>query len=162
MSSFGSPNGNVLYLIVCAAPAATETAQRAKTEIAAGSDVCVITTPEARTWFDTDEVEAVTGHEVRTTFRRLDEPRFAPLGDQVIVAPATFNTINKSALGLADNLAVGLICEAIGAGIPTQFEIHVSQAFAEHPATRHSIDTLTQAGAEIIWVKPEQPPNFES
>jgi phosphopantothenoylcysteine synthetase/decarboxylase len=161
MTSYGSPDGNVLYLIVCAAQAATQTNERAKTEMANGSDVCVIATPEASTWFDTAEVEAATGHEVRSTFRRHDEPRFAPLGSRVVVAPATFNTINKAALGLADNLAVGLICEAIGANVSVRLEVHVSHAFANHPAMEHNVAVLARAGAELVWIRPEDPPNLE-
>jgi Flavoprotein len=34
--------------------------------------------------------------------------------DAIIVAPATFNTINKWAVGISDTLALGLLTEAIG------------------------------------------------
>ena len=36
----------------------------------------------------------------------------------MIVAPATFNTINKWAAGISDTLALGLLTEAIGKKIP--------------------------------------------
>jgi len=35
------------------------------------------------------------------------------------VAPATFNTVNKWAAGISDTLALGILCEAYGMGIPT-------------------------------------------
>jgi flavoprotein len=36
-----------------------------------------------------------------------------------VVAPATFNTINKWAQGISDTLALGLLNEATGLGLPS-------------------------------------------
>ena len=36
----------------------------------------------------------------------------------LLVAPCTFNTFNKIALGLADNLATSMIADGLGAGCP--------------------------------------------
>lgn len=36
----------------------------------------------------------------------------------MLVAPCTFNTFNKIALGLADNLATSMIADGLGAGCP--------------------------------------------
>jgi phosphopantothenoylcysteine synthetase/decarboxylase len=36
--------------------------------------------------------------------------------DAAIVAPATFNTINKLAIGIADNLALDILHQLIGRG----------------------------------------------
>jgi flavoprotein len=48
-----------------------------------------------------------------------DEPNELPAADAVIVAPATFNTVNKWATGIADTFVVGLLCELMGFGIPS-------------------------------------------
>ena len=118
MPSFDAGPGNVLYLIVCAAPPAAQTAELVKAKQNEGWDVCVIATDMALDWFDPEQVEALTGHEVRHQFRKPGEPSFDPLGNAVLVAPATFNTINKWALGINDSLALGLLNEALGRGVP--------------------------------------------
>jgi phosphopantothenoylcysteine decarboxylase len=113
--SFGSGRGNVLYLIVCAAPPASETGRTVAAVQDTGWDVCVVATPAALAWIDPPPgIRKATGHPVRSQFRAPDEPEFARRGDAVLVAPATFNTINKVAVGLNDTLALGLINEAIG------------------------------------------------
>jgi hypothetical protein len=42
-----------------------------------------------------------------------DEPDVLPPPDAFIIAPATFNTINKLATGISDTLALGLVNEGI-------------------------------------------------
>ena len=65
MSHFGSPDGQVLYLVVCAAPGADKTLDRVLSEREAGYDVCVIATARARHWFDVAAVESTTPPAVR-------------------------------------------------------------------------------------------------
>jgi hypothetical protein len=54
----------------------------------------------------------------RHDYKLPGEPDLLPEPDAIIVAPATFNTINKWAAGIADTLALGLLCEATGKGLP--------------------------------------------
>ena len=60
MVSFGSPAGNVLYLVVTAVPGAQHTLERIATEQAQGWDVCVVATERSLHWFDTVAAEAMT------------------------------------------------------------------------------------------------------
>jgi phosphopantothenoylcysteine synthetase/decarboxylase len=148
--SFGSETGNVLYLIVCGAPPAANTAELVEEKQAEGWDVCVVATPAGKTWLDLEQIERVTGHEVRTALRQPSDRQFEPLGDAVLVAPATFNTINKLALGISDNLALGLVNEAIGAGVDLEVRPVVNAALGGHPAFRRSLDTLSEWGVAIV------------
>jgi phosphopantothenoylcysteine synthetase/decarboxylase len=150
MTSFGSEAGNVLYLVVCAAPPAREAPALARRMQAAGWDVCVVTTPQAEGWVDTDALAELSGHAVRTRFRGPDDPPFEPLGDAVLVAPATFNTVNHVAAGLNDNLALGLVNEALGLRVPVVFVPIVGEALAAHPAYEASIDRLSSYGARFL------------
>ena len=59
---------------------------------------------------DAEELERLTGDRVRSAYRMPDEPKGLPAADAVVVAPATFNTVNKWAGGMADTFAVGLLC----------------------------------------------------
>ena len=109
MSSFGSPSGRVLYLGVSAVPGAQRTLERIAAEQADGWDVCLLATERALHWFDEAGAQRLTGHPVQTTMRVYPEPLFEPLADRMVVAPAGFNTINKIALGLADQLLSNLL-----------------------------------------------------
>lgn len=43
----------------------------------------------------------------------MDRVRSLPHADVILVAPATYNTINKWALGVTDNYALGILAEAL-------------------------------------------------
>lgn len=149
MPSFGSEAGNVLYLIVCGAPPAADTARTVKEKQAEGWDVCVIATPHGAQWFDVAQVEELTGHEVRQQFRSPTAAEFRPRGDAILVAPATFNTINKWALGINDTLALGLLNEATGRGVPIRAQPVVNEALSIHPSYRQSLQVLVDVGVLV-------------
>ena len=67
----------------------------------------------------------------------------------MIVAPATFNTINKWAAGISDTLALGLLTEAIGKGLPLVALPFLNVAQARHPAFARSVEQLRQAGVRF-------------
>lgn len=158
MTSFGSPNGNVLYLVVSAATGAEDTLDRIRAEQAAGWEVCAVLTPQALHWTDAAAIEELTGHPLQIRMRNYGEPLFEPLGDAVLVAPASFNTISKVAAGMADNMATGLICEAIGRQVPVTMEPSVGDSFAAHPAFPGNIELLRGAGVRFVWRRPDHDP----
>ncbi len=159
MTSFGSAEGNVLYLVVCGATRAEHTIERIVAEQAKGWNVCPILTPQAMHWTDPASVEELTGHAIQSRMRNYGEPLFQPLGDAVLVAPASFNTISKAAIGMADNMATGLICEAIGRKVPVTIEPSVGDSFAAHPAFADHVETLRRGGAEFVWHTPAHDPS---
>lgn len=61
---------------------------------------------------DTKAFEARTGYPIRSAWRSPGDPRLLPPADAIAVASATFNTINKWVVGIADTLALGILCEA--------------------------------------------------
>jgi hypothetical protein len=74
-----------------------------------------------------------------------------PPPDAVIVAPATFNTINKWAAGISDTLALGLLNEAIGLGLPVVAVPFPNVALAQHPAFRRSLADLRGYGVRLLF-----------
>lgn len=159
MTSFGSVSGKVLYLVVCAVPGADGTLDRIASEQAAGWEVCLVATERALNWFDTDAAERLTGHPIQSRMRVYPDPLFEPLGDEIVVAPASFNTINKIALGLADDMPSGLVCEAIGRGVPVTIEPQLGAAFANHPVFPDHVARLEGAGVRFVWNDPSiRPP----
>jgi phosphopantothenoylcysteine synthetase/decarboxylase len=67
-----------------------------------------------------------------------------------LVAPATFNTVNKISQGIADTLPHSLVAEAIGAGWPVIVVPALNAALANHPQFRQSIETLRAWGVTVL------------
>lgn len=67
-----------------------------------------------------------------------------------LVVPATFNTLNKIAQGIADNLPLSLVAEAIGAGWPVIVAPGMNQNLAQHPQYKRSVKTLREWGVNVL------------
>ncbi|WP_328875724.1 flavoprotein [Streptomyces sp. NBC_00287] len=139
-----------LYVVVCAAGIASGVSKLVAAAQERGWEVGVIATPVAMNgFFDTAAVEALTGRPIRSAWRTPADPRPFPPPDAVVVAPATFNTVNKWAQGLADTLAVATLCEAYGLGVPVAALPCVADALAAHPAYRESLVRLRGMGVRF-------------
>ncbi|MFI8243773.1 flavoprotein [Streptomyces sp. NPDC085866] len=139
-----------LYVVVCAAGIATGVSKLITAAQERSWEVGVIATPVAMGgFFDTAAVEAQTGRPIRSAWRSPADPRPFPSPDAVVVAPATFNTVNKWAAGLADTLAVGTLCEAAGLGVPIAVLPCVADALAAHPAYQDSLIRLRGMGVRF-------------
>ncbi|MET9494743.1 flavoprotein [Streptomyces sp. NPDC006552] len=139
-----------LYVVVCAAGAADGVEPFLADAQAAGWEAGVIATPTALGgFFDRTAVEERTGRPVRSAWRTPAAPRPFPPADAIVVAPATFNTINKWAAGIADTLAVATLCEAYGAGVPIAAAPCVNDQLARHPAYQDSVRRLRGMGVRF-------------
>jgi phosphopantothenoylcysteine synthetase/decarboxylase len=147
----GGQPGRVLYLIVCGSPAARRVATLVELAQRDGWDVCVIASPDGRKFIDVPALAELTGHPVRSTFKNPGEPDVLPEAHAMIVAPATVNTINKWAAGIADTLPLGLIVEAIGKGLPIVAMPFTNEAMAAHPAFAESLRRLASWGVTLLW-----------
>lgn len=107
-----------LYVVVCAAGIAGDVGKLVTAAHERGWRVGVVATPNAMNFIDPGVLEDQTGYPIRSAWRRPGDERPLPPADAIVVAPATFNTINKWAAGIADTLALGVLCEAYGLGIP--------------------------------------------
>lgn len=123
---------------------------------AASWDVYVIATPQATKFIDIPLLEKLTGHRVRAEYRHPEEPENLPRANALVVAPATFNTINKWVQGIADTLAVGLLCEYMGLEMPIIAVPCVpSDHLARHPVFSHSLSLLKECGVALLY-EPEK------
>jgi phosphopantothenoylcysteine synthetase/decarboxylase len=113
--------------------------------------VCVIATPSALKFMDVEHLTELTGHVVRHDYKQPEEPDALPPADAIAVAPATFNTINKWAQGTSDTLALGILNEAIGLGLPIVAVPVPNTALAMHPAFQQSIKHLRGWGIHLIF-----------
>lgn len=139
----------VLYVIVCGAGPASEVGRLVELAQQRTWDVQVIATPAALRFIDIPRLEAQTGRLVRSQYRTPEEPR-SPRADAIIVAPATYNTINKWAAGISDTYALGILAEAPGLKIPTVVLPFVNSALAGRRAFLRSVDELRNEGVRIL------------
>ncbi|MES9539108.1 MULTISPECIES: flavoprotein [unclassified Actinomadura] len=152
------PTGRVLYVIACGASAASDVEVFVRLAQGEGWHVRVIATPMGAKFLDMERLADLTGGPVRTDFRRPHETSNGlPPADAVVVAPATFNTINKWALGITDTVAVGMLCELLGMGVPTLAVPQVKAELAGHVAFRRNLEALRAMGAHVLF-DPAAPP----
>ncbi|WP_035303273.1 flavoprotein [Actinokineospora inagensis] len=140
----------VLYLVGCAAPPVRDLGTFVALLQARGWDVCVIATPTAAGWVDGDALAVQTGYPVLSAARRPDVVGGLPRADVVVVAPATFNTVNKWAAGISDTLALGVLNEAIGLRLPVYVAPYAKATLAAHPAFGESLTKLARWGVTVL------------
>lgn len=143
--------GPVLYAVVCASPAARDVGKLVDLAHGCGWDVAVVATPDAMNFIDVPRLVAMTGHPVRCRYKLPGEPDVLPPADAMIVAPATVNTVNKWAAGIADTLALGLLVEGIGRGLPIIAVPFTNAAMARHPAFDESVGRLRGWGVKVLY-----------
>ncbi|WP_406082465.1 flavoprotein [Micromonospora zamorensis] len=139
----------VLYLVVCAAGPAEYIDELVDVLIADGWRVCMIVSPTAAPWLDREALQDKTGHLVRVEWRMPGDPEPHPPADVVVAAPLTFNTVTKWALGINDTLALGVLNESLGAGLPILAFPHVKAELDAHPAYAGHLAVLRAAGVVV-------------
>ncbi|MGH3776205.1 MAG: flavoprotein [Pseudonocardiaceae bacterium] len=141
----------VLYLVICAAGPASRIDVMVNLARGAGWSVYCLATPAAVEYFlDVPALSALTGHPVRTTYRTC-EGEALPRADAIVVAPATYNTINKWAAGIADNYVLNQLAELTGLGARIVVLPFVNQGLAANQVFVRSIEELRQAGVHILF-----------
>ena len=159
MSEQASTRSPSLYLIVCAAPPAQQTQEVVPLLQTTGWDVCVIATPQAARWMNTEALAELTGHVVRTDYKLPWEADPLPKANAMLVMPATFNTINKWAQGIGDTLVTSLLCEALGRGSPPIVTVPcLKMDLVRHPAFSRSVALFREWGVHVLH-EPERYPS---
>lgn len=145
----------IIGVIACAAGGVEQLCDELVTPLVhAGHEVPVTLTPTAFTWLsangEADRIEAATGFPVRGASRLPWEPRTHPAQlDVIVVAPATFNSTAKIALGLADNQALTVVTESLTT-VPVVLFPLINAAHAEHPAWASHMAALRAADVHLI------------
>lgn len=149
----GLPPGGrpVLYVIACGSPVAHDVGRLVGLAQRRGYDVCVIATPDGRKFVDVPALAVQTGHPVRTAYKNPGDPDVLPSPDVLAVVPATVNTVNKWGAGITDTLALGLLVESQGKGLPIVAVPYTNEAMAQHPAFQENIVRLRGWGVTVLY-----------
>jgi hypothetical protein len=125
-----------------------------------GWRLAVTLTPTAERWLaasgELDRLAELTDLPVRSTSRLPSEPRPHPDPAHFLFVPASASSTAKLALGIADNQALTVMCEAIGA-VQVVVCPQLSTAQARHPAWAGHLKALAGAGVQLRPVHPDQP-----
>src|SRR2546421_196514 len=150
----------VLYTIVCAAPPAAHMQDFIQLAQERSWSTYIVATPYATRFIDIPLLTTLTGHPIKSDYRHPQEQDSLPKADAIVVVPATFNTINKWAAGITDTFATGILCEAMGYGVPIVLVPYLKQQLAQHPVFSKNLALLQECGIDILY-EPEQYPSPE-
>ncbi|GAA3249898.1 hypothetical protein GCM10010532_096320 [Dactylosporangium siamense] len=111
----------------------------------------VVATPAAVGFLDTETLADQYGVEARSEFRAAATggARSKP-ADAVIVAPATYNSINKLAFGVNDTYALNVVAEAIGRRTPVVVLPFVNSALAARRPFTQAVESLRAEGVQVL------------
>lgn len=163
MQSPRFPNGDYRVLLcVCGGVAAYKSAALVRLLRDAGASVQVAMTENAQRFVGVSTFQALSHRPVRTSLwdvqaeAGMGHLELAAWAQQVVVAPATANTMARIAHGLADDL-VSTLCLATEA--PLLVAPAMNHRMWNHPATQANIATLLGRGVRVVG--PEEGPLAE-
>ena len=118
-----------------------------------GHEVQVVTTPQALNFIGPSTLEGLSGKPVLSnTFESqhaMDHIHLARWADLILLCPATANTLNKMAQGIADDLVTNLFL-AHDFTKPFIVAPAMNTYMYQHPCTQNSIERLKTMGLKIL------------
>jgi phosphopantothenoylcysteine synthetase/decarboxylase len=140
---------DLAYLVVCGATTACRAPEIVRGMLELVPRVVTILTPNAQRVIAPRDLSTIEGNRVvESYFDAAILPR-PPYG-LVLVAPCTFNSLNKLAAGIADNLGLSVTAEAVGRGTPVLVAPSLNAPLLAHPIAQHSMLTLRSWGVTVI------------
>ena len=152
--SLGATAGDERFDLACLVLSGTTTAARCPELLRAlvglgFSTVIAIPTPNASRVTAPRELADVEGvRVVESYFDLAIRPR--PPRGVVLFAPCSFNSLNKLAHGIADNLALSVVAEAIGRKTPVIVGPSLNAPLLDHPVAQTSLERLPSWGVTIV------------
>lgn len=146
----GNETFGVAYLVLSGTTTAARTPEIARGFVALGfPTVIAIPTPNAARVIASRELADIEGvRVVESYFDAAIRPR--PPRGVVLFAPCSFNSLNKLAHGIADNLALSLTAEAIGRGTPVIVAPSLNQPLLDHPQAQQSLRVLSTWRVRVL------------
>lgn len=140
----------VAYLIVSGTTTAARAPELLGALVALGfrTVIAIPTANSARVIAPRELADVPGAQVVESYFDLAIRPR--PPRGVVLFAPCSFNSLNKLAHGIADNLALSVAAEAIGRATPVIVGPSLNQPLLDHPAAQASLKTLQGWGVTIV------------
>jgi phosphopantothenoylcysteine synthetase/decarboxylase len=149
-SAAGGESFDVVYLVLSGTTTAARGPELLRGLVGLGfSTVMAILTPNASRVVAPRELADVQGVQVVQSYFDLGIRPRPPRG-VVLFAPCSFNSLNKLAHGIADNLALSVTAEAIGRGTPVIVGPSLNAPLLNHPQAQASLKKLPGWGVTIV------------
>ena len=113
------------------------------------STVIALPTPNASRVIAPRDMADIEGVQVVESYFDLAIRPRPPRG-VVLFAPCSFNSLNKLAHGIADNLALSVVAEAIGRGTPVIVAPSLNAPLLAHPVAQASLEKLASWSVVIV------------
>jgi phosphopantothenoylcysteine synthetase/decarboxylase len=141
---------DTVYLVLSGTTTAARCPELLRSLVELGfRSVIALPTPNASRTIAPRELADVPGAQVVESYFDLAiRPR--PPHGVVLFAPCSFNSLNKLAHGIADNLALSVVAEAIGRRTPVIVAPSLNQPLLEHPQAQQSLRVLPTWGVIIV------------
>src|ERR1700728_2455093 len=152
--SLGEASGGERFKVVYLVLSGTTTAARGP-ELLRGlvgigfATVIALPTPNASRVIAARDLADIEGVQVVESYFDLAIRPRPPRG-VVLFAPCSFNSLNKLAHGIADNLALSVVAEAIGRGTPVIVGPSLNQPLLDHPQAQAALRALSGWGVTIV------------
>jgi phosphopantothenoylcysteine synthetase/decarboxylase len=145
-----SESFDVAYLVLSGTTTAARCPELLRGLVELGfANVIALPTPNAARVVAPRELADLEGVQVVESYFDLAIRPRPPRG-VVLFAPCSFNSLNKLAHGIADNLALSVVAEAIGRGTPVIVGPSLNAPLLAHPEARASLSKLPNWGVRII------------
>jgi phosphopantothenoylcysteine synthetase/decarboxylase len=146
----GEERFDLVYLVLSGSTTAARCPELLRGLLGLGfSTVIVMPTPNASRVIAPRDLDDVQGVQVvESYFDAAIRPR--PPRGVVLFAPCSFNSLNKLAHGIADNLALAVTAEAIGRRTPVIVGPSLNAPLLAHPVAQASLKTLPSWGVVIV------------
>jgi phosphopantothenoylcysteine synthetase/decarboxylase len=146
----GSEGFDVAYLMLSGTTTATRCPELLRGLVELGfATVIALPTPNASRVIAPRDLADVSGVRVVQSYFDLAIRPQPPRG-VVLFAPCSFNSLNKLAHGIADNLALSVVAEAIGRGTPVIVGPSLNAPLLSHPQAQASLRILPTWGVTIV------------
>src|ERR1700756_5704591 len=146
----GGERFDVAYLLLSGTTTAARCPELLRGLVGLGfATVIAIPTPNAARVIAARELADVEGVQVVESYFDLAIRPRPPYG-VVMFAPCSFNSLNKLAHGIADNLALSVTAEAIGRKTPVIVAPSLKAPLLAHPQAQASLKTLPDWGVTIV------------
>ena len=149
-ATVGDERFDLAYLVLSGTTTAARCPELLHALVGLGfSTVIAIPTPNASRVIAPRDLGDVKGVRVVESYFDLAIRPQPPRG-VVVFAPCSFNSLNKLAHGIADNLALSVVSEAIGRGTPVIVGPSLNAPLLHHPEARASLKKLPTWGVTIV------------
>ena len=150
MESRGAERFDIAYLVLSGTTTSARCPEILRGLVGLGfATVIALPTPNASRVIALRDLADVAGAQVVESYFDLAIRPSPPRG-VVLFAPCSFNSLNKLAHGIADNLALSVVAEAIGRGTPVIVAPSLNAPLLAHPQAQASLKTLPRWGVTIV------------